>query len=253
MTTPTTAAPVHVDFPNRITLPAFDPTEIGKLHLCAAKDAGRYSMYRISLDRTGRAVATDGRKMASIKLPDFHWPIALDGQDEVPVPKEAWKALTVKKGGLKVMTIDYADCGERGIATVTSADGSTQAFRFNLPGLFPKWEAVIPTVAPTAIVTIDAKYLAEVLAVAGASNDGTVTLEIRKETGPVRIVSTGTYPTESVVMPITLEGPDGQKPEVGQKARRIAALKELAASVSLDRGNGGAIAEAAQALIAAIG
>lgn len=163
--------------------------ELTKNHLAVAKFAAT-SQIREELAsvliKDGKVTATDSFRLVELDLKDT--------EGDTPVLINA-KALGMIKGKKVV-----AETSETGISL--SVDGMAMG----LPSLdverYPEYEKTFPTTEPEASVRVNARYLAEVLALLAKLDPfEAVTLELHGQMKPVMIISKGGG--RGLVMPMT--------------------------------------------------
>jgi len=139
-----------------------------KIHKAAAKDAGRYAMHHVRLERDyagARLIATDGRILAVLPVQDAE-------QDDDGFLSSESIAEAVKKPSKKNDTATILANGSIRACAVEAGP----VVEFERPSNdheFPKWRAVVPEGEPTVRICLNPSYLATVAHAIGAG-DGVV-------------------------------------------------------------------------------
>jgi len=181
-------------------------SNVQKLQAIASKDETRYNMTGVLIDHAkGIAVATDGHKMAMVKLDDTT--DASEGTYQFTKEKPSKDVLRCGVASFMNWSNDIAPIYYDTVGKGTN--GAVEKIDDQFPcSKFPPYEQVIVDHGNYAVVTLNAKYLLE-LAVALGSNDKkplAITLQVPIDgKSPVYVSTDRDNHSVGVVMPIRRE------------------------------------------------
>lgn len=186
------------------------PSSAKHLHTCTDRDASRYALNAVKLERGEdnhvTAVASDNRILVAV---DYHGIEQPDRSvEEILVPVDTLKRMPAKKtsGNIEVRPVGEID-RDRAYTVEARCDGISAVSK-EVEGRFPKWRECFPDVSKGITVRVNAELMAKaLLAMVKATPDDnfpTVDMIVTDEhTGIVLKRSGEEFEASGVVLPVS--------------------------------------------------